>query len=143
MGKIIIRIIVLLSLSLNIVLGYHVLNTPGQAELNDSLELSKEQESRLNEIHHKMNSSNEKLKHEIADCQKKLVKMLKGTQVDKVKINHCINMISSLQKKLQQNTIDEILKIKTVLNQKQCTCFMDNLDKTVKQSCKEQCRDKN
>ncbi len=75
---------------------------------------------------------NEVLKNAILKCQKKMVDLLKGDNVEKSAVNECIQKIASLQLDIQKNTIDEILQMKKILDSKQCTCLMEGLQANMK-----------
>lgn len=144
MGKTIIKIIFILSISLNIALAIHLF-TPGTQAGEDQplpLNLTETQKKQMSQIHLEKHSDNETLKRNIAKCQRKMVGMLKAQNINKEEIYQCIDKISALQKDLQLNTVDTIIRMKKVLDKKQCSCLMDGLNSEMVKSspeCTNQC----
>jgi Spy/CpxP family protein refolding chaperone len=148
MAKSIIRIIFIISISLNVALAVHLFKPQAQAgNINNQenplqLNLSEIQSKEVNKIRMANHRSKESLKKEITKCQQQIVELLKGDKVDKTQINECIQKIASLQVDIQKNTIDEILQMKKILDKTQCNCLMEGLQANMKgetTTCKSDC----
>jgi Spy/CpxP family protein refolding chaperone len=100
------------------------------------LNLTELQKAKLNEIRKKRHQENEILKKKISECQEKMIAALHADPVDKLVINQCLENISSIQKEIQKNTIDEIIQVKKHLDPHQCNCLVDELHAQMKQSSK-------
>ena len=139
MGKTIIKIIIILSVSLNIALAIHLFTPSTQAGEDQPLplNLTEAQKKQVSQIHEEKHSDNEVLKRHIAQCQQKMMGMLKAQNIDKKEIYQCIDKISELQKGLQRNTVDTIIRMKKVLDNKQCTCLIDGLNSKMAGASKE------
>jgi Spy/CpxP family protein refolding chaperone len=139
-GKIIITIIFVLSLSFNAAFIIHLINAhPAHSASQETpvkLDLTDEQKKQIEPIRTKMHRENEAIKKQIAQCQEKLLSALKSDPVDKNAINNCLENISSLQKKIQQNTIEEIIHIREHMNPEQCNCLIEGLGSAMAQSSK-------
>ena len=131
MNKIIPGILFILSISFNVAFLINLLTArtshteTSKNQMN--LNLTEQQEKQMEAIRVKMHRENQAIKKQIAQCQEDLLKALKQEPVDKAAINGCIENISRLQKKIQQNTIEEIIQIKKYMNPEQCNCLMEGL----------------
>ena len=92
------------------------------------LELTEEQKKHLEPSQVKIHRENENIKSQITQCQQKLLTALKADPIDRTEINNCIEKINELQKKIQQNTIEEILLLRQHINTDQCNCLMEGLN---------------
>jgi len=129
MGKSLIKIILLISISLNIALAVNFFTSPGDARVTlPVLNLNQTQKKQFSQIQEKQHQANQTLKREISTCQQQMIKLLKADSINKSEVNTCIEKISTLQKQLQQNTIDEIIRLKQVLDPNQCSCLLDSLN---------------
>jgi Spy/CpxP family protein refolding chaperone len=139
-NKIIFGIIFILSLSFNAAFLINLITArPDHSETQDtqmSLNLTDEQKKQMEPIRAKMHRENEAIKKQIAQCQEKLLAALKSDPVDRKAINNCLENIGNLQKKIQQNTIEEILQIRKHMNPDQCNCLMEGLGSAMTQSSK-------
>ena len=139
-GKMIPVIIFILSLSFNIAFLIHMITShPAHseaAEYHMNLNLSEEQKKLMEPIRLKMHRENEAVKKQIMKCQAKLMAALKTEPVDKEAINRCIENISDLQKKIQLNTVEEIIRIRKYMSTEQCNCLIDNLGTAMNQTTK-------
>jgi Spy/CpxP family protein refolding chaperone len=123
-----IKILFILSVSLNIAFSIHLFTSSADSQADPyALNLSEVQKESAARIRMQNHRANEKLKKEIAMCQEELMALLKAEEVDKEKINGCLEKISSLQRDIQKNTIAEILQLKNVLDTHQCNCLIDGL----------------
>jgi len=121
-------IIFILSLSFNAAFIIHLVSSSSKTEAtHPKLNLSEHQKKMMEPIRLKMHRSNEAIKKQITQCQEKLLTALKIDPVDKDAINGCLKNISRLQKKVQQNTIEEIIRIRKFMNTEQCNCLLDSL----------------
>jgi len=130
MIKKILGTIFVLSISFNAAVIMHMTTSHSRAEAsnrNIELNLSGHQKKIMEPIRIKMHRENEAIKKQITQCQEKLLAALKTDPVDKDAINGCLENISSLQKKVQQNTIKEIIQIRKFMNPEQCNCLIDSL----------------
>ena len=106
------------------------------AENHVNLNLSAEQKKLMEPIRLKMHRENEAVKKQIMKCQEKLMAALKTDPVDKGAINRCIENISDLQKKIQLNTVEEIIQIRKYMNTEQCNCLISGLGAAMNQTTK-------
>lgn len=138
MGKLIIRLIIILSISINIAFAIHLFTSIHAGSKAKSLELNltELQKSQIKKNRLKSHQENELLKKKIAECQERMIAILQSETVDKEKTNHCIEEISSIQKEIQRNTIEEIIQIKKYLNPHQCNCLVQGISAQMKQSSK-------
>ena len=118
MFRIILGTAFILSLSFNIAFLIHMFTAhpvhSETAENHVNLNLSEQQKKLMEPIRLKMHKENEAVKKQIVKCQEKLMAALKTEPVDKEAINQCIEHISDLQKKIQLNTIEEIIQVKKI-----------------------------
>jgi Spy/CpxP family protein refolding chaperone len=138
--KFILGIIFILSLSLNAAFLINLLTVhPSHTETQENppeLNLTNQQKKQMEPIRVKIHRDNEAIKKQIHQCQEKLVTALKAEPVDKQAINQCIDNISNLQKKIQQNTIEEIIQVKKYMNPDQCNCLIEGLGAAMHQTAK-------
>ena len=129
MGRIVWRIVVVLSISLNLAFIGSIL-FPGSTdgERGAPLKLSELQKQQVMQIQQTIHKKNEVIKKKIASCQKDLLAALNQENIDKVKINQCIEDISALQKEIQLNAVDQILQMRQHLDKNQCNCLMNELE---------------
>jgi Spy/CpxP family protein refolding chaperone len=138
-GKIIFGIIFTLSLSFNAAYLIHLFTVHGRADASNkqmSLKLTGPQKKAIEPVRARIHRENEAIKKQISQCQEKLLAALKSDPVDKNAINNCLENISSLQKKIQQNTIEEIIHIREHMNPEQCNCLIEGLGSAMAQSSK-------
>jgi len=138
----------ILSLSLNAAFILHLftsMDTSKNPTVNPSqtkspvqkpnLELTTDQLKKMEPFQLKIHRENETIKKEIRQYQVKLLASINKEPIDKQAINRCIDRINNLQKKIQQNTVKEILYLKKHMNPDQCNCFIKNLgDSMIKSS---------
>lgn len=126
-------IIFIISLSLNAAFIIYlftpkIFSKPETSGSEMILELTEEQKKLLEPAQVKIHRENENIKSRIAQCQQKLLAALKADSIDRTEINNCIENINDLQKKIQQNTIEEILLLRQHMNPDQCNCLMEGLN---------------
>jgi len=141
MVRIILRVIFILSVSFNIAFVIHQLGHDSGSE-NIQLNLSDEQHEAVNGIHLKLHKENEVIKEEIRECQTEMINALKEEKVNREKVAKCIEKISVLQKKIQMNTIDEIIQVKKNLDTHQCNCLIEGINlrlSQVSKACDKEC----
>lgn len=130
-SKIILGILFILSISFNAAFLINLLTaetTHTETSENPlNLNLTEQQEKQVETVRAKMHRENQAIKKQIAQCQEDLLKALKQEPVDKAAINGYIENISNLQKKIQQNTIEEIIQVKKYMNPDQCNCLIEGL----------------
>jgi Spy/CpxP family protein refolding chaperone len=138
--KIVFGLIFVLSLSFNAALLIHQFTAqPSHAETPSNqmpLDLTEQQKKQMEPIRLKIHKDNEAIKKEILQCQEKLLTALKTEPVDKQAIHRCIDNISHLQKKIQKNTVEEIIEIRKYMNPDQCNCLMEGLGAAMHQTTK-------
>lgn len=141
MARIILRVVFILSISFNIAFLVYILTLPaGQANIN--LNMTDNQREAVNRIHLKLHKENEGIKKEIRERQIELINALKAEKVNREIVGKCIEKINILQKKIQQNTIDEIIQVKIYLNDHQCDCLIDGLNMKISRAsipCDREC----
>jgi Spy/CpxP family protein refolding chaperone len=141
MARIILRMVFILSISFNIAFVIHLLGHTSDRE-NIQLNMTDRQTEAVTKIHMKLHKENEGIKKEIRECQIELINALKADKVNREIVGKCIEKISILQKKIQQNTIDEIIQVKQYLNDHQCGCLIDGLNlrlSQVSKPCDKEC----
>ena len=128
MGRIVWRIVVVLSISLNLAFIGSIL-FPGSTdgERGAQLKLSQQQKQQVMQIQQTIHKKNEVIKKKIGSCQKDLLAALNQEKIDKDKINECIEDISAMQKEIQLNAVDQIVQMRRHLDKDQCDCLMEEL----------------
>jgi Spy/CpxP family protein refolding chaperone len=134
-GRIIFFIAFLLSLSLNTALLINRFSRSASTS-PASLNLTAQQKKNIAPIRLKTHRANESLKAEIAKCQRDLLEALKSDPVDRTAVSRCIENISDLQKKIQLNTIEEIIEVKKHIDPHQCNCLVQNMSTALGQDSK-------
>ena len=138
--KIIFGIIFVLSLSFNAAFLINLIRAhPSHAETSANqmlMELTDQQKKQMEPFRLKIHKDNEAIKKQIIHCQKKLLTALKTQPVDKQSIYQCIDNISHLQKKIQQNTVEEIIQIRKYMDPDQCNCLIEGLGAAMHQTTK-------
>ena len=139
-NKFIFGLIFVLSLSFNAAFLIHlIIAHPSHAETAANqmpMDLTDQQKRQMEPIRLKIHKDNETIKKEILQCQEKLLTALKTQPVDKQAIYQCIDNISNLQKKIQQNTVEEIIQIRKYMNPDQCNCLIEGLGAAMHQTVK-------
>lgn len=133
--KIVPGIIFILSISFNVAFIIHLATARSSAGAGQiELDLSEQQKKLLEPVRMEMHRENESIKKQISRCQEKLLAALKNEPVDKNTINQCIENISGLQKQIQENTIEEIIRVKKYMNPDQCNCLIDGMGAALNQN---------
>lgn len=117
---------VLFSFIFNVIFIIHLLsykhsgsdNTAPAFLLNDSQKKKIEEESSglLNE--------NVKLENGLERCRQDLYNLLNSKETDRKEIEKCITTINDIQKKIQMNTVEQLLIYKKHMTDEQCKCFL-------------------
>ena len=129
MGRIVWRIVFVLSLSLNLAFVGSLVFSDSVAEgQSSSLILSEKQKQEVARIQQIVRQKNESIKRKLFACQRDLLTALNQDHVDKDKITKCIEDISTMQKQIQMNAVDQILQIRQHLDKSQCNCLMKELE---------------
>ena len=130
----------ILSLSFNAAFLIHLFTahpSPSQTEANSmQLHLTEQQKRQIEPLRLKIHKDNEAIKTEIRQCQEKLMAALKTDPLDKQAIYRCIDNINNLQKKIQQNTVEEIIQVSKFMNPDQCNCLIEGLGAAMHQDVK-------
>ncbi len=131
-------ILFILSISLNAAFIIHIMvskkESPPASTEPVQLNLTEQQKKEMSPIRLKTHRENEAIKQKIARQQELLIAALNAKPVDREKIYLCIDSINILQKKIQRNTIDEILSIRKHMTPEQCKCLADGLGANMKQT---------
>ncbi len=137
-GKIILTIIFVLSLSFNAAFIINLITAPPAGSVSPGtqvkLDLTDEQKKQIEPIRSKMHGENEAIKKQIAQYQEKLLAALDADPIDKNAVNYCLENIGNLQKKIQRNTIEEIIQVRKYMSPEQCNCLIKGLGSAVAQS---------
>ncbi len=137
MKRTIIRVVFILSISFNAAFLIHLFTTKaqtrpfgpeGSAIGHLSLDLTETQKKQIAPVQLAMQRQNETIKKQITGHQGVLLEALKEKDVDRGEVNRCINNISDLQKKLQLNTVEEIIRVREYMNTDQCNCLIGCLE---------------
>jgi hypothetical protein len=128
MARIVWRIVIVLSISLNLAfLGSMLFSTNTVEEQRAPLNLSEKQKQEVAKIQLTIHRKNELIKGKIVACQKDLLAAISQEHTDRSKINKCIEDISVMQREIQMNAVDQILQIRQHLDKDQCDCLMKEL----------------
>jgi len=84
---------------------------------------------------------NEQLEKELGKCRQELFNLLNSENIDRTKIEECISTISQIQKKIQLNTVEQLLIYKKHMDEEQCRCFLQEFGENMKvlHTCDENC----
>ena len=138
--KIIFELIFILSLSFNAAFLIHQFTVhPSHPETSANqmpMDLTDQQKKQMEPIRIKIHKDNEAIKKQILQCQERLLAALKNEPVDKKAIYQCIDNINDLQKKIQKNTVEEIIQIRKYMNPDQCNCLIEGLGAVMQQTAK-------
>jgi hypothetical protein len=100
----------------------------------ETLILSDEQKEKAGEIRLMMHHRNEVVRAMIRTEQKTMISLLRQENVDRGKLNRTVEKIARLQRQIQNNTIEEILLMKDMLDGEQCRCLLNNLNTKMNQA---------
>jgi len=138
--KIVFGLIFVISLSFNAAFLIHQFTVhPSHTETPANqmpLELTDQQKKKMEPIRLKIHQDNEAIKKQIHQCQEKLLAALKNEPVDKKAIYQCIDNINDLQKKIQKNTVEEIIQVRKYMSPDQCNCLIEGLGTAMHQTTK-------
>ena len=127
MGKIALRVIFLISLSLN--LAFLALHLPGRtaktASFAPEMQLSAAQVQQLQAVRGKTTPQYTALRERLAERQAQLINLLNTPQIDRPAVEECLAGINDLQSRLQKLAVEEIMQCKGVLDHKQCRCMLE------------------
>ncbi len=139
-NKFIFGLILVLSLSFNAAFLIHQFKVhPSNAETPVNqvpLDLTDQQKKQMEPIRLKIHKDNETIKKQIHQYQEKLLTALKNEPVDKKAVYQCIDNINDLQKKIQKNTVEEIIQVRKYMNPDQCNCLIEGLGTAMQQTTK-------
>ncbi len=113
----------------------------GKAKDGNKIVLTDQQKKKISEESEVILNDNIKLEAELKKCRLDLYNLLNSEQPDKSKIENCINTISEIQKKIQMNTVEQLLIYKKHMNKEQCKCFLKEFGEKmdVHHKCDENC----
>jgi Spy/CpxP family protein refolding chaperone len=149
-NRLFLRIIFILSLSFNAAFLIQLLS-PARAHSEAvgepaALNLSDRQKQRIGPVRMELHKENEAIKQQIVRHQQELLAVLKKEPIDRAEANRCIDKINGLQKKIQQNTVEEIIRIRQYMTDHQCNCLIDGIGAAMQQKsqpCNGDCCRKN
>jgi len=103
--------------------------------------LSESQHQKIRKESEGFLKENRQLEKELEICRQDLYNLLNSEESDRGKIEDCITAISSIQKKIQMNTVEQLLIYKKHLDEEQCRCFLKEFGTQMKvhHSCDENC----
>lgn len=132
--KILVRLILILSLGFNAAAVIYFLQSPKTVAANAApdlktipMHLTDQQKKEIEPLRLEFHRKNQTIKKEITARQKELLAALDEEHVDITTVNRCIDTINQLQKKIQLNAAEEIIRMKKIMNPRQCTCMIKNL----------------
>lgn len=123
-------LVFILSLSLNLAFIVNMLASRGGPVMEDAfaeLNLTDRQLKQMEPLRQTIHQKNNAIKNQIAAEQAELLKALRREPADQTTAFQCVDKISELQKKLQQNTVKEIIGIRDYMTPHQCDCLLRNL----------------
>lgn len=106
-----------------------------------AFQLNDFQKKKITEESSEIIGENTKLENELAKCRQELYNLLNSDETDKKEIEKCIVTISDIQKKIQMNTVDQLLIYKKHMTKEQCKCFLKEFGENmnVHHQCDENC----
>ena len=128
MARIALRGLFVVSLAFNAAFALHLITaSPRGAGSPSEINLTAEQEKQMRDIRMQIHRENEPIKEEIRLCQEKLMAALRAEQVDLTAADSCIESIGRLQKKIQENSVRELVELKKILSPEQCDCLLEEI----------------
>ena len=119
-------VLFLFSLTFNVVFIFHLLSdrhSSGNSTANAFL-LDDSQKKKIAEESSGILSENVKLENGLERCRQDLYNLLNSEETDKKEIEKCITTINDIQKKIQMNTVEQLLIYKKHMTDEQCKCFL-------------------
>ena len=133
----------LFSLIFNVVFIVHTLSDrhSGVENTSPGFVLDESQKEKITEESAGILEENVKFEGELKKCRQDLYNLLNSEVPDKKEIEKCITTINEIQKKIQMNTVEQLLIYKKHMTEDQCKCFLKEFgDKmNVHHQCDENC----
>jgi Spy/CpxP family protein refolding chaperone len=143
MARITLRVLFVISLAFNVAFVLHLITShPGGGGSIPDLNLTSDQERRMRDIRMLIHRENEPIKGQIRLCQEKLMAALRAEKVDLKVANSCVESIGRLQKRIQENSVRELVEFKKVLSPEQCDCLIEGITAQLNRStspCSKSC----
>lgn len=99
--------------------------------IHERLELTPDQQRRIQQIHAEFRSRRAKLGERHRDCRGELLELLQQQPPDRGRINEKIEQISALQKNMQKEAVEHILKVAAELDASQRERLFELLDEAM------------
>ncbi len=111
-------------------------NHPHPATMHDTsiherLDLTPDQQRRIEQVHAKFRSKRIELRERHRDRRSELLELLQQQPPDRERISEKIEQISTIQKKMQQEAIEHILKVASELDASQRGRLFELLDEAM------------
>ncbi len=133
----------LFSLIFNVVFIVHMFSDrhSGSEGTSPGFVLDDSQKKKITEESAGILDENVKLEGELEKCRQDLYNLLDSKVTDRTEIDKCITAINDIQKKIQLNTVDQLLIYKKNMTKEQCKCLLKEFgDKmNVHHQCSENC----
>jgi len=141
MKKRIFVILFLFSFIFNVIAVVYLLSTRTDSDPAHSFFLNESQKQKINKESGDILQENVKLEGELEKCRQDLYNLLNSEDNDRTKIEGCISTISDIQKKIQMNTVEQLLIYKKHMDEEQCRCFLKEFGENmnVHHECDENC----
>lgn len=143
MRKKIIPLVFIFSLVFNAVAVIYLLPSKKSVEPEHAhtYRLNEAQRVKISKESGKFRVENQQLEKELEKCRRDLYNLLNSKENDRKEIEECIATISNIQKKIQMNTVEQLLIYKKHLDEDQCRCFLQEFGNqlNVHHQCDENC----
>jgi len=143
MKKRIFVLLFLFSFIFNVIAVVYLLSTRTDSEpvQAHSFHLNESQKQKIKNESSDILQENVKLEGELEKCRQDLYNLLNSEDNDRTKIEECISTISNIQKKIQMNTVEQLLIYKKHMDEEQCKCFLKEFGENmnVHHQCDENC----
>jgi Spy/CpxP family protein refolding chaperone len=129
MGRIIRRLLIMLSVTLNLAVGlYALLHAGGTVKpALAEVALTRAQTQDMAALQKRTRERHNRLQQELQLQQNALPAQLKTDTIDRLAIKTSLDAIAATQKSIQELTVEEILGCKHILSKDQCGCLIDSI----------------
>jgi hypothetical protein len=128
MGRMIRRLLILVSVTLNLAVGVYALLHAGPAKpALAQVNLTKSQSQDMAALQEQTRSRTRALQQELQQRQATLLGLLKSDTIDRAAIRASLEAIAQTQQEIQELTVEEILGCKRILSKDQCGCLIDSI----------------
>jgi len=113
----------------------------GKPDTDTAIVLNDQQKKLIRHESEWILSDNIKLEDELKRCRQDLYNLLNSESTDRAGIEKCISTISEIQKKIQMNTVEQLLIYKKHMDREQCKCLLKEFGRKmdVHHRCGENC----